>query len=151
VLRLLTPQVPEPGGTEDYTFQPEPRRAPVNLQQSSGALGSRSQGNAPAPSMQANSCRSLQQFANYEYERRYRQGKLSELMRFSGFEQAEIFITDGNKLNCAGGEFRRQGKGSERRCRNVILSYDTVTNTLTYNMQYVYLERGLQPECMSSR
>lgn len=148
VLRLLTPQAPDAGGPEDYTFQPEPRRPPVNLQKSSGALGG--QGSAPAPSLQASSCESLQQFANYEYERRYKQGKLSELMSFSGFEKAEMFITDEDTLNCAGGAFLRKGKNSERRCKNVILSYDTGSNTLAYNIQYVYLERGLQPECRSN-
>jgi hypothetical protein len=149
VLRLLTPQVPDAGGQEDYTFQPEPRRPPVNLQKSSGALGN--QGSVAAPSVQSSSCESLQQFANYEYERRYQQGKLSELMIFSGFERAEMFITANDTLNCTGGEFVRQGKSGERRCKNVILSYDTGSNTLAYNIQYVYLERGLQPECRSSR
>lgn len=147
VLRMLTPQVPDGGSPEDYTFQPEPRRPPVNLQKSSGALVG--QASAPAASVQAGSCQSLQQFANYEYERRYRQGKLSELMIFSGFEQAEGYITDEKTLNCAGGEFLRKGRSGERRCKNVILSYNTGTNILTYNIQYVYLERGLQPECMS--
>jgi hypothetical protein len=149
VLRLLTPKAPDAGGPEEYTFQPEPRRPSVNLQRSSGALTG--QGSAPAPSFQANSCASLQQFANYEYERRYQQGKLSELMSFSGFEQTEMFITDQDTLNCAGGEFLRKGKSGDRSCRNVILSYDTGSNTLAYNIQYVYLERGLQPECASSR
>ena len=149
VLRWLTPQAPESGGPEDYTFQPEPRRPPVNLQKSSGALTG--QGSAPAPSFQSSSCASLQQFANYEYERRYQQGKLSELMSFSGFEKAEMFITDQDTVYCAGGEFLRKGKSGERRCKNVILSYDTGSNTLAYNIQYVYLERGLQPECASSR
>jgi hypothetical protein len=33
----------------------------------------------------------------------------------------------------------------------VILSYNTLSNTLTYNIQYVYLARGLQPQCSDDR
>jgi hypothetical protein len=149
ILRMSTPSPPPPSPDGEYTFQPEPRRPRLDLGASSGVLDGRG-GSAPPPSLEAGSCASLQQFANFEYAKRYREGKVNDLMSFSGFDAADVFVSDGNILNCSGGEFLRKGPGGERLCRNVILSYDTGTNTLSYNIQYVYLERGLQPECTAS-
>jgi hypothetical protein len=147
--RLLSPQAPQNPQQDEYTFQPEPRRAKIDLGGSSGALNGTGTG-AAAPSQDSTSCASLQQFANYEYGKRFREGKLSEQISFSNFESADVFLSDGGTLNCAGGEYVRKGKSNQRSCKNVILSYDTRTNTLTYNVQYVYLERGLQPQCANS-
>lgn len=145
VLRLTSPSVPPPS-SDEYTFQPEPRRVPINLQESSGGLSSRS--GAPAsPSAESASCDTLQQFANFEYEKRHREGKASELMVFRGFERQEVSVSDKGTLNCSGGSFERRGKDGSLTCNNVILSYNSRTNTLTYNIQYVYLARGLQPQC----
>ncbi len=104
-------------------------------------------GNAPPPSLERGSCASLQEFANFEYAKRHREGKLSDLMTFRGFSEADVSVSAGNILNCSGGEFLRKGSTGERLCKNVILSYDTRTNTLSYTIRYNYLERGLQPEC----
>jgi hypothetical protein len=150
VLRMATPAPPPPSQDGEYTFQPEPRRPKLDLGASSGVLGGQAS-TAPAPSLETGSCVSLQQFANFEYAKRFREGKLNDLMSFHGFEAADVFVSNGNTLNCSGGEFLRKGPGGQRVCRNVILSYDTGSNTLSYNIQYVYLERGLQPECSTSR
>jgi hypothetical protein len=150
VLRLTSPSTPPPAPEEEYTFQPEPRRPPINLQQSSGGLSSRSAA-APVPSPQTANCNTLQDFANYEYEKRFRDGKVSELMVFSGFEQQEVSVSKTDTLNCSGGSFTRRGKNGSLTCDNVILSYDSRSNTLTYNLQYVYVARGLQPQCSDER
>jgi hypothetical protein len=150
VLRMSTPSPPAPSQDGEYTFQPEPRRPKLDLGASSGVLDGRGT-SAPPPSLEAGTCASLQQFANFEYAKRYREAKVNDLMTFSGFDAADVFVSDGNTLNCSGGEFLRKGRDGERQCRNVILSYDTASNTLSYNIQYVYLERGLQPECTASR
>lgn len=146
ILRLATPAPPSASDDGDYTFQPEPRRPKINLGASSGLLTGQPLA-FPAPSLETGSCESLQQFANYEYAKRHRQGKVADLMTFSGFAGAEVFVTGSSTLNCSGGEFLRKGKSGSRACKNVILSYDTASNTLSYNVQYIYLERGLQPEC----
>ena len=145
IVRLTSPSAP-PAPTEEYTFQPEPRRPAINLQESGGGLSGRS-GGPPAPSAQTPSCNTLQDFANFEYEKRHREGKVSELMVFQGFEREEVSISDKGTLNCSGGSFVRRGKNGSLTCNNVILSYNTLSNTLTYNIQYVYLARGLQPQC----
>ncbi len=150
LLRIATPTPPPPSQDGEYTFQPEPRRPKLDLGASSGVLQGQG-GNAPAPALESGSCASLQQFANFEYAKRYREGKVNDLITFSGFDAADVFVSGGNTLNCSGGEFLRKGREGDRSCRNVILSYDTVSNTLSYNIQYVYLERGLQPECSASR
>jgi hypothetical protein len=150
ILRMATPSPPPPSQDGEYTFQPEPRRPKLDLGVSSGALDGRGS-SALAPSLEAGSCASLQQFANFEYAKRYREGKVNDLITFSGFDAGDVFLSNGNTLNCSGGEFLRKGRDGERLCRNVILSYDTGSNTLSYNIQYVYLERGLQPECTASR
>jgi hypothetical protein len=150
ILRMATPAPPPPSEDGEYTFQPQPRRPKIDLGASSGILSGRGV-IAPPPSLETGSCDSLQQFANFEYAKRYREGKVNDLMIFSGFNTANVFISNGNTLNCSGGEFLRKGRDGERQCRNVILSYDTGSNTLSYNIQYVYLERGLQPDCSSSR
>lgn len=149
IARLMSPP-PPPAPTEEYTFPPEPRRAPINLQESSGGLSGRS-GAAPAPSTQTPNCNTLQDFANFEYEKRHREGKVSELIVFQGFEREEAKISDKGTLNCSGGSFVRRGKNGSLTCKNVILSYNTLSNTLTYNIQYVYLARGLQPQCSDDR
>ena len=146
IARLTIPSAPPAGPTEEYTFQPEPRRAPINLQESSGGLSGRGSGGS-APSGQAASCANLQEFANYEYEKRYRSGKVSELMVFRGFERLEASLDKGETISCSGGSFVRRGNKGSLTCDNVILNYNTRTNTLSYNIQYVYLARGLQPQC----
>lgn len=146
VLRLTSPSLPPAAPSEEYTFQPEPRRTPINLQESSGGLSNRS--GAASPASESANCDTLQQFANFEYEKRHRDGKVSELMIFRGFERQEISASDKGLLSCSGGSFERRGKGgTSLTCNNVILSYNSRTNTLTYNIQYVYLARGLQPQC----
>ena len=137
VVRLTSPSAP-PAPTEEYTFQPEPRRPAINLQESSGGLSGRS-GGPPAPSAQTPSCNTLQDFANFE------------LIVFQGFEREEVSISDKGTLNCSGGSFVRRGKNGSLTCNNVILSYNTLSNTLTYNIQYVYLAHGLQPQCDDDR
>lgn len=146
VLRLTSPSPPPVAPTEEYTFQPEPRRAPINLQESSGGLSNRS-GSAGGPASQSANCDTLQQFANAEYEKRHRDGKVSELMIFRDFERKEINVSDQGTFSCSGGSFERRGKSGSLSCNNVILSYNSRTNTLTYNIQYVYLARGLAPQC----
>lgn len=150
VMRLTSPSAPPPAPQEEYTFQPEPRRPPINLQQSSGGLSSRS-AMAPVPSLQSANCKTLQDFANYEYEKRFREGKVSDLMVFSGFEQQEVSITKNDILTCSGGSFLRRGKNGSLTCDNAILSYDSRSNTLTYNLLYAYVARGLQPQCSDDR
>jgi hypothetical protein len=138
----------------DYTFQPAPRqssaearRPSIDLGASSGSL-ERARSSAPVPTAQAASCASLQQFANYEYARRYRDGKLAELLSFSGFEGQQVSTSAEGLLTCSGGEYtKRRGTSGSRNCRNVIISYDTSSNTLSYNVQYRYLETGLVAQC----
>lgn len=149
-LRLTSPSVPPPTTGDDYTFQPEPRRVPINLQESSGGLSSRSGGAAP-PAAESANCDTLQQFANFEYEKRHREGKVSDLMVFRDFERQDVTVASDGTLTCSGGAFERRGKEVTRTCNNVILSYNSRTNTLTYNIQYVYLARGLQPQCSEAR
>jgi hypothetical protein len=149
LLRLATPAPPPANHDGDYTFQPEPRRPKIDLGASSGMLLGQPLA-APSPSLETGSCTSLQEFANFEYAKRHRQGKVADLLSFSGFAGADVFVTGSSTLNCSGGAFLRKGKSGSRACKNVILSYDTASNTLTYNIQYVYLERGLQPECTVS-
>ena len=146
IIRLFLPSVPPSSDDGEYTFQPELRRPKFNLGVSNGALGGL-QSAAPVPSLETASCKTLQEFANYEYDKRYRKGKVADLMTFSGFDGADVFVTGRGTLNCSGGEFLRTGKRGKNTCKNIILSYDTATNTLSYNIQYLYLERGLQPEC----
>jgi hypothetical protein len=146
ILKLSTPSAPPPSEDGEYTFQPEPRPAPANLGASSGLL-SQSPGSTPATATEAASCASLQQFANNEYAKRYRNGKLKDLMVFRGFEPGRPSFSAGDQLSCFGGEFIRKGSSGNILCKNVILTYNIKTNTLSYNMQYAYLERGLQPEC----
>lgn len=149
-LRLTSPSAPPSNPSEEYTFQPEPRRVPINLQQSSGSLSGRS-GGAAAPSAESANCDTLQQFANFEYEKRHREGKASDLMVFRDFEQQDITVAADGTLTCSGGAFERRGKEVTRTCNNVNLSYNSRTNTLTYNIQYIYLARGLQPQCSEER
>ena len=157
VQKLTSPDVPASDGMNDYTFQPEPRqaieqprRASLNLGASSGALGP-SFATAPASSAQAVSCAWLQQFANYEYSRRFREGKLTDLLSFSGFEAMQPSISENGAIACSGGEYIRRGTKSQRSCRNVIISYDSGSNTLSHNVQYRYLETGLVAQCSEQK
>lgn len=157
VQKLTSPGAPPSDGINDYTFQPEPRQAmgesrqpALNLGASSGALGPLP-ASAPAPLPQAASCASLQQFANYEYSRRFRDGKLTDLLNFSGFETMQPSISEDGVITCNGGEYIRRGAKSERRCRNVIITYNTRTNTLSHNVQYRYLETGLVAQCSEEK
>lgn len=157
VQKLTAPGVPPSDGMNDYTFQPEPRPAKgedrkpaINLGVSSGALPS-IPASAPAPRAQSASCSSLQQFANYEYGRRYSDGKLTDLLSFSGFEATQPSLNEEGVITCSGGEYVRMGPKSERSCKNVIITYDTRTNTLSHNVQYRYLESGLVAQCAEGR
>lgn len=157
VHRLTSPSEPTPEAENEYTFQPEPRQATdpprlpsVNLGASSGALGPIS-GSAPAPLARAASCASLQQFANYEYDRRFRDGKLANLLRFSGFESLQPSISATGVITCSGGDYLRRSANSERTCKNVIITYDTRTNTLSHNVQYSFLEAGLTAQCSEGK
>ena len=145
-VRLTSPSTPKPEAAEEYTFQPEPRRAPINLQESSGGLSGRG-GAGTTPSAQTASCASLQDFANQEYEKRQRSGKVSDLIVFKGFERLEANLNNADVVSCSGGSMERRSDQGSLTCENVILNYNTRTNTLSYNIQYVYLARGLQPEC----
>lgn len=157
VQKLTSPGVPPPEGMDDYTFQPEPRqtieqprRPTIDLGASSGALGSASS-SAPAPSGRAASCASLQRFANYEYGRRFRNGKLTDLLSFSGFEAMQPSVSESGVITCSGGDYIRRGSKAERRCKNVIITYDTRSNTLSHNVQYRYLESGLVAQCSEGK
>lgn len=153
IQRCTTSGPPPSDVMNEYTFQPEPRqpavepRKPIiDLGLSSGALPG-STTSAPVPTPEAASCASLQQFANYEYARRFRDGKLAELLSFSGFENQQVFSSAEGLLTCSGGSYIRRGASVERRCNNVVISYDTKSNTLTHNVQYRFLERGLVAQC----
>lgn len=157
VQRATSPDVTAPEGLNDYTFQPAPRKAiepprqpTINLGASSGALGPVS-ASAPAPSAQAASCASLQRFANFEYGRRFGDGKLADLLSFSGFESVQPSISEAGVITCSGGNYIRRSAKSERSCKNVIITYDTRTNTLSHNVQYRYLESGLVAQCTESK
>jgi hypothetical protein len=153
IQRCTTSRTPPLDARNQYTFQPEPRqpstepRPPsINLGLSSGALPNAAT-IAPLPTPQVASCASLQQFANFEYARRFRDGKLAELLSFSGFENQQVSISGEGLLTCRGGSYIRRGANVERRCNNVVISYDTKSNTLSHNVQYRFLERGLVAEC----
>lgn len=136
--RALTPEPPPPA---EFQFQPVPRPAellPVELPPSSSA---------PTPLAAAATCAGLQRFANYEHARGYQAGRLPELLRFSGFEAQRPTVSDAGMITCSGGEYVRRSTTAERHCRNVLITYDTRTNTLSHNVQYRYLEAGLVPQC----
>jgi hypothetical protein len=153
VQKLTAPSVKPSDGMNEYTFQPEPRlpipipsQPKFDLGVSSGSLGPSSA--APAvPAAQAASCASLQQFANYEYARRFRDGKISDLLSFSGFEALQPSRGDDGVITCSGGESMQKGPQGKRNCRNAVIIYNAKTNTLSYNIQYRYLEGGLAPQC----
>lgn len=140
LLRNTTPGVPPPGG--EFVFQPEPRQ-PIEQPQITLPPSS----SAPAPSPQAASCAGLQRFANYEYGRRFRDGKLAELLSFSGFDARQPIVSGEGVITCSGGEYLRRSAKAERSCRNVLITYDTRANTLSHNVQYRYLESGLVAQC----
>ncbi|MFM7360785.1 MAG: hypothetical protein ACKO25_02980 [Cyanobium sp.] len=153
VQKLTAPDVAPSDGMNDYTFQPEPRmpmsdpsKPRFDLGASSGALGPSSAPPA-VPAAQAASCASLQQFANYEYARRYRDGKVADLLRFSGFEDLQPTNGGDGVITCSGGEYIQKGQKGMRSCRNVVITYNTKTNTLSYNIQCRYLESGLVAQC----
>jgi hypothetical protein len=153
VQKFTAPSVTPSDGLNEYTFQPEPRlpqsdpsKPKFDLGVSSGSLAPYSA--APAvPVAQAASCASLQQFANYEYARRYRDGKVSDLLRFSGFEVLQPTSGEDGVITCSGGESMQRGPQGKRNCRNAVIIYNTNTNTLSYNIQYRYLESGLVAQC----
>lgn len=139
--RALTPEPPSPA---EFQFQPVPRQAerlPVEIPSSSSA---------PMPSAAAATCAGLQRFANYEHARGYQAGRLPELLRFSGFEAQRPTVSDAGVITCSGGEYVRRSTTAERRCRNVLITYDTRTNTLSHSVQFLYLETGLVAQCSDS-
>jgi hypothetical protein len=150
IIRFTTPAPPPPSDDGEYTFQPEPRRSKIDLGASSGALSGQP-GASPVPALGTGRCQDLQDFANHEYAKRYQQGKVADLMIFRGFEGAAMSITGASTLSCSGGEFLRKGRDSTRHCKNAVLTYDTEKNVLSYNLQYAYLERGLNPDCTVTR
>lgn len=139
--QLMAPEVPPPA---EFQFQPVSRpagRLPVDLP---------SADSAPVPSAAAATCAGLQRFANYEHARGYQAGRLPELLRFSGFEAQRPTVSDAGVIACSGGEYVRRNTTAERRCRNVLITYDTRTNTLSHNVQYSYMESGLVAQCSDS-